>query len=66
MEWSNHEYVLEKTKELYEQEISKITMVGVDEELIWKMSDNGLVIKDPGKRPCDYAYVLKIERKRPF
>jgi len=66
LEWSDGEYVLEKTKELYEQEIAKITMLGVDKELHWKMSDDGLVIQAPDQRPCDYAYVLKIERKRPF
>jgi alpha-L-fucosidase len=66
LEWSDDEYVLEKTNGLYEQEIAKISMLGVGKELAWKMTDKGLVVSAPDQKPCDYAYVLKIERKRPF
>jgi len=46
---------------IYPSEIKSITMLGDDEELKWKVSENGLVINVPKEKPCGYAYVFKIE-----
>ena len=46
----------------YKEEIKRITMLGDDKELDWKMTRQGLVIEVPDKKPCDYAFVFKIER----
>ncbi len=44
---------------------SKITMLGVSKELAWTQEGNKLVVTIPPevqkKRPCDYAWVFKIE-----
>jgi hypothetical protein len=42
-------------------------MLGVDQELDWTLVRNeGLWITPPSDKPCDNAYVFKIQRKRPF
>jgi len=41
-------------------------MLGADKELAWNMTNKGLAVASPDTKPCDYAYVLKIERKKPF
>ncbi len=48
---------------LYESEIESIKMLGVDEELEWTMTEDGLTIKTPDKKPCEHAFTFKIERK---
>jgi alpha-L-fucosidase len=51
---------------LYPSEIASITMLGDGAELSWKFTKDGLVVQTPKIKPCDYAYVFKITRKKPF
>jgi hypothetical protein len=37
-------------------------MLGADKELDWHFTDNALVIKTPDNKPCDHAFVFRIER----
>jgi alpha-L-fucosidase len=55
---------LEEELSIYwtENDIRNIKMLGVDKELEWHFTDNALVIKTPDKKPCDHAFVFKIER----
>jgi hypothetical protein len=46
----------------YPEEIKRISMLGDGKDLAWEQTSEGLVIETPHKRPCDHAYVLKIER----
>jgi len=46
----------------YAEEIKRITMLGDGKELDWKLTHKGLVIETPEKKPCEHAYVIKIER----
>lgn len=64
--WPNGEVVIESLKHLYPTEIKTVKMLGVDHDLSWKMTDAGLKIGMPERKPCDYAYTIKIERKHPF
>ena len=48
---------------LHESEIKSVKMLGVDEELEWKMTEDGLTIKPPDKKPCEHAFTFRIERK---
>ena len=41
-------------------------MLGVDRELEFAMTRNGLEIKGPSEPPCQHAFVYKIVRKEPF
>ena len=51
---------------LYPSEIVSITMLGNDKPLPWKLNNRGLVIGMPEKKPCEHAFVVKIERRKPF
>jgi len=65
--WPGDEITIKSMAEkLYDLEIKSVKMLGVDEVLPWKMTREGLTIKTPTRKPCDHAYVFKIERKRPF
>ena len=43
--------------------ISKVTLLGFHDSLFYQQTDAFLVVQLPDKRPCDYAYTLKIELK---
>jgi alpha-L-fucosidase len=50
-------------KEYYlieDSDIKYISMLGSPEELKWKLTHNGLKIKKPNNKPCEYAYTIKI------
>jgi alpha-L-fucosidase len=48
---------------IYPNEIKSVTMLGDGEELDWELvGGKGLIIKRPGDKPCDHAYVFKIVR----
>ena len=46
----------------YTEEIKRISMLGDGKDLRWKRTNKGLVVETPDEKPCDYAYVIKIER----
>jgi alpha-L-fucosidase len=43
--------------------VRSVSLLGSPELLAWRMSPEGLRVRAPGARPCDYAYVLRIELK---
>jgi len=47
-------------------EIKSVRMLGVDQELEWKLTSEALVIKVPDQKPCEHAYVFKIIRDQPY
>ncbi len=53
-------------RELYRSEIGSVKMLGVDEELPWTMTPDGLIIGTPSRKPCEHAFTFRIARKRPF
>jgi alpha-L-fucosidase len=53
-------------KRLEPGEVESVRMLGIDKELNWSMTQEGLEIDVPNERPCDNAYVFKITRKDPF
>ena len=46
----------------YTEEIKRITVLGDDKPLEWERISKGLEVEMPDNKPCDYAYVIKIER----
>jgi alpha-L-fucosidase len=46
----------------YKEEIKRITMLGDGKKLDWELTRKGLVIETPDKKPCEHAFVFKIER----
>lgn len=53
-------------KRLEPGEIESVRMLGIDRELNWSMTREGLEIEGPKEKPCEHAYVFKITRKDPF
>lgn len=43
-----------------DKEITSVSMLGSDETLEWKQTEEGLVVKFPTHKPSDFAHVLKI------
>lgn len=64
--WPTEPVLITSFKELYAEEIRSVSMIGVDQPLSWQMRQEGLQIVPPKRRPCDHAYVFKIERQNPF
>ena len=46
----------------YKEEIKRVRLLGHDEDLEWRLTRGGLIVKMPDEKPCDHAYVIKIER----
>ena len=42
--------------------ITSVTLVGDGQELDWQTTEEGLVIRTPENKPCEYAFVFKIVR----
>jgi len=49
------------TKTLPDIKILSVSMLGVEENLKWQLSEEGLIISAPKQKPCDYAFVFKID-----
>jgi len=47
---------------LYDSEIKSIKMLGVDKELEWELTNEGLKIEPPDEKPCKHSFVFKIVR----
>ena len=61
--WPAGEVTIGSARNLYPEEIASVTMLGVDSELPWTMTGEGLKIKTPPDKPCDHAYVFKIKSR---
>ena len=64
--WPEKRVAIRSMKRLYPGEIGSVEMLGVDKELEWSVTDNGLEIEVPDDKPCEDAFVFKITRKSPF
>ncbi|MDC0584311.1 alpha-L-fucosidase [Bacteroidales bacterium] len=47
---------------LYPGEIKNISLIGSNAKLEWKQNRQNLTVTFPKEKPCDFAYVLKVER----
>ena len=66
MGWPEGQVTIESLKLLYADEIKSVRMLGIDQDLEWSLALAGLTVKTPARKPCEHAYVLRIERTRPF
>jgi alpha-L-fucosidase len=51
---------------LYPSEIESVTMLGDGAPLRWELGPEGLSVEPPARKPCDHAFVFKIQRRDPF
>lgn len=47
-------------KTIADAKILRVEMLGSTEKINWKQTNEGLQIKFPRRKPCDYAYTFKI------
>jgi alpha-L-fucosidase len=64
--WPAGQVLIKELKNLYLGEVRSVSMLGVQQELEWSLTNAGLTIKPPLQQPCDHAYVFKIMRDHPF
>lgn len=64
--WPGQQATIHSLRVLYPSEIASVQMLGVEGDLPWSHSDQGLTVGVPSQRPCEDAYVFKITRKPPF
>lgn len=64
--WPEKKATIRSIKKLYPGEIESVRLLGIDRELDWSMTQEGLEIDVPEQKPCENAFVFKITRKRPF
>jgi alpha-L-fucosidase len=64
--WPGEQATIESLRTLYESEISSTKMLGIEKELEWSLTEEGLKIKTPDEKPCEHACVFKIMRKSPW
>jgi len=64
--WPEKKATIRSMKRLYPGEIESVRMLGIDKELEWSVTKNGLEIDVPDEKPCEDAFVFKITRKNPF
>jgi len=46
----------------YTEEIKQVTLLGHDQPLKWARTEKGLEVEMPDEKPCEHAFVIKIER----
>lgn len=66
MGWPKGHFLIKSLASLYPDEVRGVTMLGSDVQLAWKPTDEGLLVDKPADKPCEHAYVLKLERQHPF
>jgi alpha-L-fucosidase len=56
---------LEEELSIYwmKEDIKRIRMLGVDEDLEWSLTEDGLTIITPDRQPCEHAFAFRIERR---
>lgn len=66
LDWPGEELLIRtlgSKGKLYPGDIKSISMLGSQETIQWKQKEEGMLVRFPNVKPCDFAYVLKIERK---
>lgn len=64
--WPEEPLLVEELRRCYPNEIRSVHMLGVEPALSWTLTPAGLQIIPPAHKPCQYAFVFKIERGHPF
>mgnify|MGYP001192501368 FL=1 len=64
--WPNKNFKIQSMDKLYEGEILDVKLIGSKEKIEWKLSNEGLHITRPNRKPCDHAYCFEISRRENF
>jgi len=63
LHWANEKAVIKSfdAQTIGDRRVESVSMLGIDDDLKWEQRRDGLVVSFPGKLPCKYAYVFKIQ-----
>ncbi len=61
LDWPKEGELLIKSLATLAGRIDSVRFVGCNDAIVWSQQDNGLSVTLPAKKPCDHAFVLKIE-----
>jgi alpha-L-fucosidase len=64
--WPGESLLIKTASRLYPTEIQSVRMLGVEHNLEWSLTPDGLRICCPAEKPCEHAYAFKIQRKPAF
>jgi alpha-L-fucosidase len=60
LDWPGEQALIRSLSSLKKENIRSVSLLGNPGDLSWELTDKGLTLIFPEKRPCDYAYTLKI------
>lgn len=61
LNWGDEVLVKSLSKEVVgDAEILNIKLLGSDEAIGWKLTEEGLALRFPSEKPCEFAYAFKI------
>jgi alpha-L-fucosidase len=63
MRWPENNKVVINSVKNTEDKVQNVQMLGSKYKLKWSQNENGLTVEMPTKKPCDYAFVLKLTMK---
>ncbi|MDC0584310.1 alpha-L-fucosidase [Bacteroidales bacterium] len=66
MDWPGEKVTIRtlgKLGKLHPGDIKSVSLIGSEASLKWEQTEEGLVVEFPTEKPCDFAYVLKVERR---
>ncbi|PKQ64791.1 hypothetical protein BZG02_02735 [Labilibaculum filiforme] len=49
---------------LYPGQIKNISLIGSNDKIEWEQTEGALIVTFPKEKPCDFAYCLKMERRK--
>lgn len=64
--WPTQPLTIRSLSDFYPGEVRDVSLLGSEEPVTWRQTPEGLWVCLPQNRPCDYAYVLRIQRGDPF
>lgn len=64
--WPTEKVILTSLAGLYPGEVRSVSMLGCAQPLQWQETPAGLEVIPPDEKPCEHAFVFKIERGKPF
>lgn len=66
LNWGDNILVKSLNKDaVNDAEILNVSLLGSDEKVAWELTDDGLNLKFPKQKPCEFAYSFKISFSKP-
>lgn len=63
LSWPGEILTIKTIRDMEESRIKSVKMLGIKDELEWNLTDAGLNIQVPDKKPCEHAFAFCIEMK---